>query len=196
LNNGSVFWHIPNVDAVFYESREDLLALINQSQESASSDNIMNKLLPQGENFIETVPQLIAQLAVKLDIAREELDNSEQSLYKIDEAAQQLLESEVLEEEIYAPLVAYVGEFIRQQTDGNWEMRLNQSGTEKFWEAWIVRSDGSYCSPSIPILNFLYERNFSLIDEVYNALELNYSFSHHQDIYPDEAVVVDGDVNI
>lgn len=124
-------------------------------------------LLPQGNSFVAEVPKLIDELSIKLCIFKTDLDKSEDSLAKIDQAVLDMGQEKCLEGEIFALLLAYIGEVVKQQTGGEWEIRLADDG--ETWEPWIVDARGRY----YPILERLYKQliehypdNFSLEGDI------------------------------
>jgi hypothetical protein len=106
-----------------------------------ASQHFLAERLPQGEHFIQEIPTLIDGLAKTFKLPRETLDNSIESLQKIDEGIRKYGKGKSLEAPVFPMLVAYAGEVVRQQTNGFWEMRL--SGQDhKTWEPWIVDPQG------------------------------------------------------
>src|SRR5205823_1275135 len=112
--------------------------------------------LPQGKDFITQVPQLIDELAVKLKIPREALDKSEGSLDLVDATVHRLGSRKCMEAGVFAPLVAYVGEVIKETTGGKWELRLAEDG--ETWEPWIVDPRGRNHPPFAIVYRELSER--------------------------------------
>ena len=51
----------------------------------------------------------------------------------------------VLTPSVFAPLVAYIGEVMRQSINGRWEMRLERD--KKTWVPWVVDPAGPSYSP-------------------------------------------------
>ena len=168
-----------------YESIEAWLSLL-QSLESLRNQppvHLLQGRLPQGRNSINQVPELIDGLAVKLDISLQQLDKSEKSLQAVDRAVKRKGQDECLEAEIFAPLVAYVGEVIRQETNGRWEMRAAEDSDSReiimqkvdnhweevrvgeiragenpeVWEPWIIDEQGRSYSAFTVIYDELYE---------------------------------------
>lgn len=167
-----------------YTSVEAWLELL-RSVESLRQQPPMHALrgrLPQGHHFVEQVPELIDALAAKLNIPLQRLDKSEKSLEVLDQAIQHRGQAECLEADTFAPLVAYVGEVIRQAVNGAWEMRLANSvgvgeiivkkvnghweeadltqGSEQepeIWEPWIIDPQGHGYQPYIHVYGELCE---------------------------------------
>jgi hypothetical protein len=97
---------------------------------------------PGGSGFIESVRQLAQEVAAKLQIGAEVLNGSVGSLEHVDEAAQRLGGQYFFDDPtILAPIVAYVGELIREATDGHWEIRtrdFREGEDSDRWEPVIV----------------------------------------------------------
>jgi hypothetical protein len=164
-----------------YESVDAWLALLASLEplRNSSPSHLLQGRLPQGQDFINQIPALINELAAQLDIPLTELDKTKASLRAIDRAIRRKGQSECLEAEIFAPLVAYVGEVGRQTASipSHWEMReaemvdpraiiLTKVGDhweetrvgeaphfEAVWEPWIVDEQGG----NYPIFVFLYD---------------------------------------
>lgn len=128
-----------------------------ESAEPQRMHHLLSGRLPQGKDFVIKVPELIDELSAKLQISKDELDYSESSLEGIDEAIQRIGRFKCLEAEIFAPLVAYVGEVIKQSTEGRWELILAADGVT--WEPWIIDSHGRFHPPFAIVFRELYEED-------------------------------------
>src|SRR4029077_11618602 len=74
-----------------------------------------------GTGFVDAVPSLVQELLQKLKIPPEVLDGSIDGLGPLDRAVQRIGGQECLDDPtILAPLVAYIGEVIRNVTGGDW----------------------------------------------------------------------------
>ncbi len=154
---------IPNQGAgILYDSKEQYLDLLKPR-------HVLYKLLPQGKNFINEVPKLIDDLAVKLSISPEKLDGSEASLGKVEWAVKRLGKRNCLEPEIFPGLLAYIGEVNRQLTEAEWEMRLSNDG--ETWEPWLLTSRGRYYEFFIELYKQLYDEPLRLRALVWTRLE-------------------------
>jgi len=136
------------------ESREALLKLITAVGQQKPV-HLLSGRLPQGKEFVTEVPKLIDQLAMNLGIPRNELDKSEGSLDIVDKAIKRIGRRKSMKPEVFAPLVAYVGEVIRQAVGGEWELRLAADG--ETWEPWIVRQNSRDHPPFAIVFRELYE---------------------------------------
>ncbi len=161
-----------------YESIEAWLSLLQslRSIQNQPPIHLLHGRLPQERDFINQVPELINELAVKLDIPLQQLDKSEKSLEAVDWAVRRKGQYKCLEAEIFAPLVAYVGEVIKQEINGRWEMRTAEDLREivmqkiddrwkevrlgenpEVGEPWIVDEQGRNYSAFIIVYDELYE---------------------------------------
>jgi hypothetical protein len=152
-----------------YDSHEDWLLHLESLEQLRHQEpvHIVDERLPQGRDFARIAPSLVEQLARELGIPLEQLDKSRSSLELVDRAICQKERDECLAAEIFAPLVAYLGEVIKNSTELQWEMRLASNGTT--WEPWLVSRD----------------RSFSIVSMVYDELseEPDCSISAIADVY-------------
>jgi len=86
-------------------------------------------VLPQAERFRNDIQDMIAELPTLLGIDAALLDFSDESLNIIDDAIRRLGSERILTPEIFPSLTAYVGEVIRRQVNGSWEVRTTRGGT-------------------------------------------------------------------
>lgn len=135
-----------------YDSRQEWLAFFASLEELESQEpvHILRSRLLQGQHFAELAPDLANQLAEELNLSVEQLDRSRASLALIDSAIQNIEREDLLKEEIFTALTAYVGEVIKNATHARWEMRLASDG--ETWEPWLVNSGQSF-----PISSMLYD---------------------------------------
>ncbi len=120
--------------ALLYDSLDNYLA-----QYQFRSRHILTRLLPQQNQFIVAIPQLCNQLSTKFSIPQQKLDKTQASLSYVELAIKRYGKGKCLSPEIFPHLLAYIGEVIRQKTEGIWEMKLTE---EEIWEPWIVAPDG------------------------------------------------------
>lgn len=127
--------------------------------------HVLEGIFPYGQDFVEAVPALIEKLGVKLKIPSEQLDYSEDSLLKMDNAIRRYGKKRSLSPEVFPAIVAYCGEVIRRHIDGKWVM-LPAQGFEGIWEPWIVKDDRYYNSFLWPY-DELYEQSpFSIAGSI------------------------------
>ena len=145
---------------ISHEDFERLLARLEEIREGNNlgiSQHVLMGRLPYENDFIEYIPQLITDLAIKLKIPPEMLDRSVDSLIKVDAAIRKYGKAKSLEAPIFPMLVAYVGEVMRQEIEGRWEMRLSEIDKE-IWEPWIIDSRGRSCNPFLGVYDELAEQ--------------------------------------
>jgi hypothetical protein len=95
---------------------------------------------PNGVGFIDAVPSLIEELPTRLRLRPEAFDGSVDGLARLDRAAQRIGGQACLDDpNILAPLVAYVGEVVRNVTGGDWAIATDLG---QDWQPVIVGPDG------------------------------------------------------
>jgi hypothetical protein len=95
---------------------------------------------PDGVGFIDAVPSLIDELPARLALRPQALDGSVDGLDRLDGAVRRIGGQASLDgPHIMAPLVAYVGEVIRNVTGGEWSI-VTERG--EHWLPVIVDPDG------------------------------------------------------
>jgi hypothetical protein len=145
LNDGRVVW-VSYSSANIYASKDEyrsLLALIEETSR-LKWQHPLGREFSDGRAFIKAVPQLVQQLPAKLRIRASALDRSIESLNHIDRGAGRFGGPACLNDpKILAPIVAYVGEVMREVTGGRWEVRPWQGpGGEDSWHPIIVGTNG------------------------------------------------------
>jgi hypothetical protein len=83
--------------------------------ENPYAGHVLVGLLPQGENFIQQIPALIAELPEILKLFPDDLDFSPESLAKIDPKLKRLTKKKVVAPPVFPALVAYMGEMFRRR---------------------------------------------------------------------------------
>src|SRR5215467_4574928 len=145
LNDGRVVWVSYGSANIFAgaDVYRALLASI-EAMSRAKWQHPLGTEFCDGQAFIEAVPQLVQQLPAKLRLKAVNLNRSLESLDHIDRATARLGGPECLDDPvILAPIVAYVGEVMRQATDGHWEVRPWQGRAgENAWQPVIVSANG------------------------------------------------------
>lgn len=145
--DGRVLLRFDNGKGRLYESKVEFRAMLDDLERQASlGPRSVCRDFPQGEGFVEQVPQLVVQLSGLLKLDATDLDGSESSLDKVDKALRRLRPQQLLTPEIFAPLTAYVGEVLRNKTKGQWEMRRG-TDADRTWEPWIVDPSGRAYAP-------------------------------------------------
>lgn len=131
--------------------------------DSYQPQHVLADMLPQGEQFPEEVPRLIEEFARRYEIPRASLDCSWESLKLVERAVCRLGPEDVLgSEELYPPLVAYLGEVIRKHVGGHWQMQLAQDDG-KTWEPYILGDNGLLYNPFMILAREVDEGRTSLV---------------------------------
>ena len=145
LHDGRVVWISYGSANIFAcaDAYRALLASV-EAMSQAKWRHPLGTEFSDGQAFIEAVPQLVQQLPAKLRVKAVNLNRSLESLDHIDRATARLGGPECLDDPaILAPIVAYVGEVMRQATAGNWEVRAWQGPAgENAWQPIIVAANG------------------------------------------------------
>jgi hypothetical protein len=145
LNDGRVVW-VSYGSANIYASAEEFRALLASVEENSHSTwhHPLGSEFSDGHAFIKAVPLLVQQLPAKLGLKGSCLNRSVESLEHIDRAATRLSGPECLDDPaILAPIVAYIGEVMREATAGRWEVRRWRSpGGADSWHPIIVGANG------------------------------------------------------
>jgi hypothetical protein len=98
--------------------------------------HLLGDRFPDGEGFIAAVPHLVSELPAKIGLSAAALDGSVDSLEHVDRASRRRGGEGWLEDAtVLAPLVAYVGEVLRNATGGEWAIR-QRDGQD--WEPIVV----------------------------------------------------------
>jgi hypothetical protein len=162
LTDGRVV-HISYSNARLYESSEEYRQVLASVEEAAMRKprHPLGTRFPSGGGFIDAVGQLAQELAAKLQLSAEALNGSVDSLEHVDQAARRLGGHNFLDDPtILTPIVAYIGEVMREATDGHWEVRIwdfrGGEDTDR-WEPVIVGADGREHHP-FGIFKALLER--------------------------------------
>jgi hypothetical protein len=145
--------------ARLYSRRDEFESLLQALEENQKfqAKHILQDRLPQGQDFVSRVPELINELAVILRIPRRDLNGSLDSLSRVDAKLKRIGREQSLQPPTFPALVAYVGEVMKQTTKGDWEMRLSEDGDT--WEPWIVDPHGRSCSPFLAVYDELAEQH-------------------------------------
>jgi hypothetical protein len=136
---------------------------------------------PNGTGFIEAVPSLIEELPARLRLRPEAFDGSVDGLERLDRAAQRIGGQACLDDpNILAPLVAYVGEVIRNVTGGDWAIVTDPG---QYWQPVIVGPAGQRY-PTFAIFKELLERGsmYALV-AVRTGCEMRGFVRHRAGIY-------------
>jgi hypothetical protein len=156
LNDGRVL-QIFYGSASIYSSSDKYRTLLTSIEDRGKRpiEHPLGARFRNGTGFIDAVPSLVQELPQKLRIPLDALDGSVDGLERLDRAAQRRGGQECLDDPtILAPLVAYVGEVIRNVTGGDWSIEGHQG---RAWEPVVVDPDGRQYSTFV-IFKQLLER--------------------------------------
>lgn len=156
-SDGNILQVLSDGSGNLYESTEDWLSLLEEVEALRHQEptHVLHERLPQGQDFINQVPELVHDLATKLGISPQQLDKSGRSLEIVDRAIRRKGRRKCLEPEIFAPLVAYAGEVLQQRIGGHWEMRATEY--PEVWEPWVIDAQGRGHQPYIIVYDELDE---------------------------------------
>ncbi|MDI1475566.1 hypothetical protein QHF84_03115 [Polyangium sp. y55x31] len=108
--------------SLLFSSRQAYMKDREEFRKTPPPSHVLEGHLPQGAHFIEAVPSLIDELARTLEIPRESLDSSFDSLYLVEKALKKIRPKRRILEipNLFPGLVAYAGEVMRKATGGEW----------------------------------------------------------------------------
>lgn len=145
--------------SVLYASRSEEKAFLDELRKLPAPTHVLEGLLPQGPHFIEAIPALIDELAQKLGLPREALDNSLESLDVVEKAIKAKIRprKRILEiPNLFAAIVAYTGEVGRVLTGGRWQLNEVHGG---IWEPYVLFGDNNdYLNPFFETYRNIVER--------------------------------------
>lgn len=108
----------------------------------------------QGQKFLDSIPILINNLASYLNIPKEQLNKTLESLEQIDKLVRRKGRRKFLKPKLFLALLAYVGETINQEINACWELKLWKDDDEEISEPWIIAPNGN----AITLHNSIYEQ--------------------------------------
>jgi hypothetical protein len=161
-SDGRVMMVFPAGRGCLYKTPQDFAQMVEasrqiKSEQSKGWQHILKGRIPYGEAFIQHVPELIDQLAILLKIPGDQLDNSMESLLKVEVKVKRLGRKKCVEAPIFPALVAYIGEVMRNKIPGGqWKMERSHQIAE-IWEPWIVDPQGRYCNSWSALYDMLTE---------------------------------------
>jgi hypothetical protein len=145
LDDGSALVLAPNGTGHHWDSYDDLMKWVGMLEaRAAEGRSALGDVLPLGNDFLNHIPRLVESLPRLLRLERSALDGTEGSLDLIDSLIDGRGPDDFLTADTFQSLVAYVGEVIRGQIDGQWDVRLGADG--RTWEPDIVDRQGLKCS--------------------------------------------------
>jgi hypothetical protein len=131
MDDNSLLLVFDNGRGLLYESRDEMLeASRRAAAETASqqSFNLVERLLPERETFLDRLPVLLEALPGLVHLPMNTLDYTDESLKRLDKALRKIGPDRVLGNPLFEALVAYLGETIRRRTGAVWVMLPDQDG--------------------------------------------------------------------
>ena len=146
LNDGSALVVASNGTGRHWTSYSDLVERCRELEEAAkiAEGSVFTDLFPSGKDFIDRLPQIAAALPRLLNVEASTLDATESSMNAIDAAIETSGSERFLDGEVFQSLVAYVGEVIRRDIGGRWELVSHDDG--RTWEPDVIDSRGNRCN--------------------------------------------------
>jgi hypothetical protein len=137
-------------------------SLLLNSAEVRARDILAN-VFPYGADFPLHIAGLIRDLAARLDITESALDRSLRSLELVEEGVRAFGGGPRAVTEIFANLVAYMGEVLIDRNGGSWYMLWRPD--HRVWEPYVVTESGEFCDPFTHLHDQLREldKGFSLL---------------------------------
>jgi hypothetical protein len=117
--------------------------------------HVLADSIPDGREFIPHVEEHIEGLARLLHVERETLDYSVASSDFIDDVLIRENRASLLKDEWFRGLVAYAGEIIRRNVDGEWIAEYD--ATSGWWEPVIRDAAGKLCDPFLTLYKGILE---------------------------------------
>ncbi|MBS1603291.1 MAG: hypothetical protein JST42_11525 [Bacteroidetes bacterium] len=142
-----------------------LNAFLQARQEMPTDEprHILAGLTPSRDSFMSIIPHAASRIASTLGIPREKLDSSFASLHLIDNAIHaQPIGLKMFENELFVPLIAYLGQCIIHEKGGRWN--LQHDNTAKVWEPFVILPTGKAVNLFIDLYEDAQEdfKNFSI----------------------------------
>jgi hypothetical protein len=124
--------------------------------ERYTHQHVLSQRLPDGRIFVNLIDELIVRLPKIFSLPTDLFDLSLDSLTTLDNAIENYGKAHCLEPYVFSSLVAYIGEIMRLQINGQWEVHLSEQDQET-WEPWLRDSEGRVCNSFIVLFDELTE---------------------------------------
>jgi len=145
LDDGGALVLAPDGSGRHWDSYDELVIWVQALETRATrGDNPVGDALPLGNEFLNHIPQLVESLPRLLQVDPSALNGTERSMDLIDSLIDERGSDDFLAADVFQSLVAYVGEVIRRQIDGKWDVQLGAD--RRTWEPDIVDRRGNRCS--------------------------------------------------
>lgn len=128
-----------------FEQLADFERMLHTLEEGAKQPqrgrHVLYKLIPQGQDFPTHIPSLLADMPMVLKLSPERvaaLDFTPGSLTLLEAPIRSIGRREAQQPPYFPVLLAYCGETVRRNVDGQWKMKLDRDGDT--YEPWIITS--------------------------------------------------------
>lgn len=135
-------------------------------KETTRSRHMLEELIPDGRDFLDKVPQLVARLQRRLGAGAGQLNYSRPSLRRLDAYIAGFHRSHTTAQtdaRLFQELTAYYGETLRRATGGEWRIREEKTGDARVQaEPNIVLTTGGRTKEIRPwssVLTALYDED-------------------------------------
>ncbi len=180
-SDGRILEEHPSVGGI-YASEHDLNTILEWHRQSRTQkpQHILrvDGRFPYGEDFPAHVGALVDQLADLLKIPRLELDYSWASLEKVEKKVKHRGRQKSLSLPVFPALLAYVGEVMRNDVNGEWQMRRSRQEPDVL-EPWIVDSREHQYNPFLPLYDALDEDSDYPVIQIVIAATAEVAFDKH-----------------
>ncbi len=151
LTDGSVLL-ITSGDIGVWYSRKGITEMIEKIKnlKTGESHHILEGRFTYDDSFPAKTSELIFNLAQTLQLEQKILDNSVESIDKLDAAILKYCENGGEYDSLFAGIVAYVGEVFIKQKVGKWKLKK----VGKVWEPYVIGKSGF----AFNIFNPVYKR--------------------------------------
>lgn len=161
----------PRGRSTLYASRQELMVKLEELRNRPPEHlhHVLEGNLPQGPHFAEAVPSLIDALAQHLEITRESLDSSFDSLHLIDAALKKIRPKKRILEipNLFPGLIAYAGEVMRKASGGDWWINEIHG---PIYEPYIRYGPGGrYMNPWLELYRSIVEPRRLLLTSIVSA---------------------------
>jgi len=147
-SDGRILYAFHDGNGNLYPSSDDYVLVLQGIKEMAGRKprHILAGHILSSEDFIQHIPELIDQLTILLEIPKDKLNKSMDSLLEVETKVRRLGRAKCIVAPIFSAVVAYMGEIIIAQIpDSHWQMRVS-SQVPDVWEPWIIDPQGRICN--------------------------------------------------
>lgn len=160
-----VLLHREVMQSRLYENKQDLLDLLKQGKKRFDQQVLWYESV-QRQEFASRIPRLLDELGQKLGISATKLDYTLESLGVIDAKLNQRKREEYFKQEVFAALVAYVGETIKKATNGQWCFKTEATNNASSANPIIFSEHSALYDPAIIVFRELSENTPCCLQDV------------------------------